>query len=189
MKVILIFFITLSGLVFGQENIQENNQIKQTALSFYDWYVKAINTGSGIFDAFVVRNNDDMCRLDTSAYFNEIRKLGTISEKFILSEKIRFKCCSEGISKISWQEYKYHDDPYAYDNICPTMSYYFWIHSQELPDGVELKTITVDKNKAEAVLVLYNLSDNNKVYWPEPYPIVCLEKESKIWKITRINPE
>lgn len=123
--------------------------IEQTALSFYKWYLKAVNsndkTGYIPFDVTIVENKDGMCRMDFEPYFNELRKLGTISDKFMESERKRNSTCEDYIKTIHYKSYE-QADAYAFDNFCPQFSYMYWIASQEPYQDVKASRTNIEKD-------------------------------------------
>lgn len=101
---LLVFFLILQACDKKSENkepITENKKnektnpkdellaIEKSAKSFYDWYFK-----NDFPNCDVVKNKNGMAKLDTLAYFTELRNLGTISEKLIAKERKRLSSCA-----------------------------------------------------------------------------------------------
>ena len=90
-----------------KERKETEKEILDVALSFHNWYIKSTNDiESEIPTDFVVTEGEnDSCLVDYTPYFDELRKLGTISNSFMEKEKKRTKLCVETISKMKWSEY------------------------------------------------------------------------------------
>ena len=185
-RVLIIIFLFYSPVYYCQAT-SSDIQLNNSALSFYKWYINAINSEKICSDFNIVPDVKGMCKLDASGYFKELKKLGTISDKFLISETERVKGCAEYMSRIKWKEYKNREDSSPYENDCPFLSFYYWIRSQEIPSGVELQTINLKDNSAEATLKIFTNDEKEKYYWPQLHPVVILEKENSIWKIVSIN--
>ncbi|MCR9174068.1 MAG: hypothetical protein NXI10_16320, partial [bacterium] len=98
--------------------------ISDVAMSLHNWcipIVKDMNSSTNIA-AEVVEGENGYCRLDYSGYFNELRKLNTISEDFLIAEKERTSACAAFISTITWDEYM-NGEAYQYGEECP--EFYF----------------------------------------------------------------
>lgn len=159
-----------------EENRDELAIIEQNGKSFYEWYFK-----NEFPNMNVIKDKNGKCKLDTLSYFKELRKLGTISEKFINKEKERTHVCSEFISTIDYSEYE-EVDAYEYDKYCIDFYYYNWLKSQEHPNNFSVKNIKkINDNKASLdIYVNYGGDDS-------PLSTVFLEKEQGIWKIVEIK--
>lgn len=53
-------------------------EIEKNGKSFYDWYFK-----NDFPNCEIISDKEGKCTFDTISYFTTLRKLGTISEKFI----------------------------------------------------------------------------------------------------------
>lgn len=196
-KLYLLFLIT--SLLFqscenkqGKQNTQipteittedkaddELKLIEQNGRSFYDWYFK-----NDFPNINVIKDKNGKCKLDTLSYFKKLRKLGTVSEKFINKEKERTFICSEFISSINYSEYE-EADAYEYDKYCGDFYYYNWLKSQEPPHEFTTKNIQ-KHNDSLASIDIYEIFKYEKNYY-YPLSTVFLEKEQGIWKIVEIK--
>lgn len=156
----------------------ELKTIEQNGKSFYDWYFK-----NKFPNVNVIKDKNGKCKLDTLSYFKELRKLGTISEKFINKEKERTQGCSEFISTIDFSEYE-NADAYEYDEYCIDFYYYNWLKSQEYPDGFSVKNVKkINETSASLdILETYKNGGNDS-----PLSTVFMEKEQGVWKIVEIK--
>lgn len=160
---------------------ETEKEIIDIALSFHNWYIKHTNEiKSEIPTDFVVKEgNNDNCIVDYEPYFNELRKLGTISNSFMEREKERTKLCAETISKMKWSEYI---------GVIPENcdDYLFWTRSQEETSGIESMEIDSKNNFWKVKFRLYNTIGKDKIY--SLYTgFVTLEKENGKYMITEIN--
>ncbi|MCD8423680.1 hypothetical protein [Tenacibaculum finnmarkense] len=163
------------------EFTETEKEIAVVALSFHNWYIKNTNEiKSEIPTDFVVTEGEnDSCIVNYEPYFNELRKLGTISNSFMEKEKERTKLCAENISKMNWSEYV---------GVIPENcdDYLFWTRSQEETSGIELMSIKKEKEIWKVKYHLFNTFGNEKSY--SPYTgIITVEKEEKGYMITEIN--
>lgn len=173
--------------IISKSEIQKNEftetekKIAVVALSFHNWYIKNTNEiKSEIPTDFVVTEGEnDSCIVNYEPYFNELRKLGTISNSFMEKEKERTKLCAENISKMNWSEYV---------GVIPENcdDYLFWTRSQEETSGIELMSVKKEKEIWKVKYHLFNTFGNEKSY--SPYTgIITVEKEEKGYMITEIN--
>lgn len=181
----IVIMMFLPVALFGQDST-EIKRVSSAAASFYNWYLFAINNDGIRFDFSVVENNG-MCKLDSTEYFEQLRKLGTISDKFLLLEIERTKKCSEFLSTLKWEVYKNTDDPYEYDDHCPSFSCFYWINSQEPVDRVDIREVKITHETAEVDLIFYSLQNNEKIYWEDVTAKVWLEKMNADWQIVGIQ--
>jgi len=172
--------------VDSKENDPETIKIKEIATSFHNWYINAINTNKGVTNIKIQEGENGKCRVDTSSYFKELRGIGTISEKFITEEKLRFKDCIEFMENLDYSEYS-SADAYVFDDHCSFFYYMYWIRSQERADGVSAKSVEKDIDKIDVTLNFYNEYYGEISYWDVHKPIVELEKENDTYMITKIT--
>lgn len=161
-------------------------QIERTALSFFKWNIESIlnDSVSIAYDFNIVKSENGKCQLDSANYFRNLRKLGSISEKFIKLEWERVKRCSNFLSTLDWEEYS-SADAYAYQDYCD-IYYYYWTRTQEPYHGAEVKKINKVNNHYIVTLIFYN--DYEKREYTEYYlPLVKVEKENGNWKITEVK--
>ncbi|SHJ26898.1 hypothetical protein SAMN04488096_1283 [Mesonia phycicola] len=164
-----------------KELTETEKEIESVALSFHKWYIKNTNDIKSEIpiDFVVTEGKNDSCLVDYEPYFNELRKLGTISNSFMEKEKERTKSCAETISKMKWSEYI---------GVIPENcdEYLFWTRSQEETSGIELMDIKLENNNWKVKFHLFNTFGNEKNY--SPYTgIITVEKESEKYMITNIN--
>ena len=160
---------------------ENKDKIETVALSFHNWYVKNTNyyphdnSQKETTSFNVIKGNNNKCKVDYSSYFKNLRKLGTISEKFLVKEKERTNECAKYLETIDWNEYS-TSDAYAYDKHCDFLYYMYWTRSQENTENIEVSKIT-SYNKIWNVLILI---DGRKVN-------VKIEKEATNYMITQID--
>ncbi|MDR6969545.1 hypothetical protein J2X31_003578 [Flavobacterium arsenatis] len=161
-----------------KEPVDELKTIEQNGKSFYDWYFK-----NDFPNCDIVKDKNGKCLVDTVSYFKTLRSLGTISEKFIRQENERLQGCAEFISTIDYSEFE-SADVYEYDEYCVDLYYYYWLKSQEHPNGFSARNIKkINDNKASLdIYQNYNGQDD-----ATPLSTVILEKEKNTWKITEIK--
>lgn len=175
-------------IIRSQYSKQEEDSIKKIGTSFYDWYIKTIKASNGTipFDFIIVEGQNGKCKVDFEPYFKELRKLNTISVKFMEREIMRSKECVEHMKTVSWSEFK-NSDVYAYEDFCPCYTYMYWLQSQEPYDDVSI----LEMKKADGAwfvkLQLYNIFDSKLYIYNYFYPIVKIEKENSKWLITKIE--
>lgn len=158
------------------ETTNEISSIEQNGKSFYNWYFK-----NKFPNCNIIENVNGKCLVDTISYFKELRKLNTISEKFINLERKRLQGCAEFLSTVDFTEYD-NADAYDFDEYCPDIYYMYWIKSQEAPQSFLSKN-SRQINKNEASLDIYvNYGGENSAL-----STVFLEKEQNVWKITEIK--
>lgn len=162
------------------ELINSEKEIVEVALSFHLWYIENTNDiKSEIPTDFIVKEGEsDNCIVDYEPYFNELRKLGTISNLFLEEEKNRTKFCAEGISKMNWSEY-IEVIPENCDD------YLYWTKSQEETSGIELISVEEVNAVWEVKFHLFNSFNDKKSYTPYT-GIIIVEKEEKGFMITKI---
>ena len=157
-------------------NEEEIIQIEKNGKSFYDWYFK-----NDFPNCDIISDKNGKCTFDTTGYFNDLRKLGTISEKFIEREKERLQTCQDFISTIDFAAYE-KAEAYDYADYCVEIYYMYWIKSQEPPNSFSAKNVRkINDNKAS--LDIYESYGTLE----EPLSAITLEKENTIWKITEIK--
>lgn len=190
---IVVFLLILQACDKKSENkepIIENTKIETTnpkeellaieksAKSFYDWYFK-----NDFPNCDVIKNTNGMAKLDTLAYFTELRNLGTISEKLIAKEKKRLSPCAVFLSSVKFSDYE-NSEAYDYDKQCPDMYYMYWIKSQEPPDGFVIKNLKKTNNNAASVDIYQTEKQSNT---QSALSTILLEKEQNTWKIVDIK--
>ena len=168
-----------------ETSVDETESVKQVAVSFYKWYLSVLNVEkiTVAFEGEVVKDTNGNCKLDLEPYFLELRKLKTISEKFIDKERARLSECAAYMSTIPFTEYE-NADAYTYDNHCKSFYYHYWLNSQELYETCRAGNVAVHKdNTAEAdIYFTYKGEAEDKT----PLSKVYLEKENGQWKLVDI---
>jgi hypothetical protein len=163
------------------EFTETEKEIAVVALSFHNWYIKNTNEMKSEVptDFVVTEGKNNSCIVDYEPYFNELRKLGTISNSFMEKEKERTKLCAETISEMNWSEYI---------GVIPENcdDYLFWTRSQEETSGIELMSIKKENDAWKIKFHLYNSFGNEKKFLPYN-GIINVEKEEKGYRITQIN--
>ncbi len=183
MKLFLqIFFgLALATNCLGQINPEEE-KVKKSVISFYNWYIGM--TKSHKYAEYVkgVNDGNGKTKLETKEYFKRLDSLGVIGQEFIESEKLRFKPCSDFLKTVPWTEFSTADN-FPYEDKCDFFYYYFWTYGQEPHDGVEVKKVAIDRNKAFTEVKIYfgnNKSNGDKV-------LVWLSRINNTWMITKIQ--
>lgn len=169
-------------------NDKHNAEVEQAGLSFYKWYFKAVDSKGIPFDAGITEDEKGMCKLDPEPYFNELRKLGTISEKFIESERRRNSACEEYVKKVHYKVYE-SGDAYTFNGMCPQFAYMYWTASQDTYQKVKATRTDVANDGLSAsvdVLFIYTEGPDGPVIPKTPNARVFLEREQGKWKIVKI---
>ena len=184
--------IELSEPLYTNQNIRIETDsltllISKTATSFHDWYIDLSNRENNTVptSAEVVKNENGKCKLDNEPYFSELRKLGTISEKFINNEIARTKECADYLTTIRWKEYQ-KSEAYEYSDNCPQFYYMYWTNSQDVYSGVIVDDIERKDSKWIVKLAFYNDSDT-RYFDRTNQPVVTVENEAGKWMITKID--
>lgn len=161
--------------------------VQEAALSFHLWYLENAAKGNAVpIEAQVGSGADGQAQLITNPYFLELQRLGSISDEFLDRERARFRPCAQAVKSVSWEEYQ-QAEPGMFDQECGFLSYYYWLRSQEVMDGVEAVETTIDDDEAGVRLRFYDMEEGNKSYWPDHDAIVHLTATPKGWMITEIE--
>lgn len=157
-------------------------EIANVALSFHRWYIKNTNElNSDIPTDFdVTEGKNDNCIVNYEPYFNELRKLGTISNSFMDKEKERTRLCAETIANMNWSEYI---------GVIPENcdDYLYWTNSQDITDGVDVVGINNENDNWTVFLSLYMLDKNGKKYFGNDKLKVTVINENEKYLIQEIN--
>lgn len=166
----------------------ETRKLTDIATSFHRWYIKNVNNPDPKIpiEARIVEGNAGKSKVEYEPYFEQLRKLPTVSEKLIEQEKQRISSCAENIGKVDWSVYE-AADAYEFDKYCDFLSYYYWIRSQEPITDVEASNLEKSGDSWLATLRFFDEYEGNKNYADHYHPIVKLEKEAGNWKITQIT--
>jgi hypothetical protein len=171
------------------EEIEHAEIIEEIAVSFHRWYIEAVNDHE-THTMRVIEYSENKYKVDTSSYFNQLRSLGTISEKFIQKEKERFKDCIYSVEHTDWSNPELPEEmkPYTGNNY-DCLEYYYWLSAQEYPErecGIEVGALTQKGRRYEVPIRIYHIYDNERSYWDDGSTRVVVEKEKKLYKITDI---
>lgn len=160
------------------ETVERNDssEIEKSGRSFYDWYFK-----HHFQYIDIIKGKNEKCLLDTASYFRNLRKLNTISEKFITHEKNRLQACASFIATRYYSAYE-SADAYEYDEYCPQLYYMYWINSQEEPNRFSIKNLKLISESKARLEVYLNYGEKD-----EPLSRIQLEKENGLWKIVKID--
>lgn len=180
--------VTDTAPVLQRDIKQEEDIIRKVSTSFYEWYIKTIKASNDSipFDFIIVEGENGKCKVDFEPYFNELRKLKTISNRFLEKEILRSKDCSEHMKTVDWSEFQ-NSDAYDYEEYCPCYSYMYWLKSQEPYDGVSILEMDKKNDVWFVKLQLYNIFDNKRHNYNYFYPIIRIENENGSWMMTEIE--
>ena len=163
-------------LKVNNENDVELQNIEKSGKSFYDWLFKEDFVYLG-----VIQDKNKKCLLDTPSYFNKLKKMGTISEKFVLLEKERLNECAQYISTIKYKKYM-KAEAYEYADHCVEFYSWYWAKGQTLPDSYAVKNVQ-KINATQATMDIYL----NYGGFEELSTRIFLDEEEGMWKITAVN--
>ena len=163
-------------------------EIAEVATSFHKWYIKNTNDlNSNIsYGIEIIKGENGKCKADYEPYFNELRKLNTISTKFLDKEKERTKECAEFIETIDWTEYE-NSEAYDFDEYCDFFYFLYWTRSQEEISGIDVTNIKEENGIWKVNFNLFYTYGDKKNYLPQSIGIITVEKEKNEFKITEIN--
>ncbi len=168
---------------------EEKEIIKKVSTSFYDWYLKRITAtdDTTAYRYFFVKGENGKCKANFEPYFKQLRKLKTISRKFMDREVEIAKCCIIHMENVDWEDYESTTNAFRYIDFCSEFLSYYWIRSQEPYDGVEIIEMTKKGNAWFTTLQFYTDYENKRTRWNYIYPIVKVEKENGKWLMTEIT--
>ena len=156
-------------------------EISNVAISFHKWYIKNTNEyNPKIATNFkIYKDENGFCKVNFEPYFNELRKLGTISETFLNNEIERNKECVESTEKLKWNEYD--GIPLNCDD------YDYWTQSQDFENGnIKAKMITKNDDYWNVLISLYITRKNVKPYETETAN-VKVRRENGKYMLTEIK--
>lgn len=163
----------------------ETLKIKKVAVSFHNWYINALNSDNSAVSIETLEGENGKCKVDTISYFTELRNIGTISEKFIAKEKLRFKECIEYMETVDYSDYSL--EPNSFGKPCEFLNYMYWLRSQENASGVSVDSVRKDGDRWYAILNFYDEEAGEIFYWDVHKPIVEIEKENNSYMITGLT--
>ena len=180
--------ITQADSLVKRDDNQEKEIIKKVSTSFYDWYLKRINslTDTTAYDYVIVKGENGKCKVNFEPYFNQLRQLKTISNKFMDKELERAKNCVKHMKTVDWTEYQ-DADAYEYEDYCPDCGQMYWVQSQEPYSGVEILDMKKDGNIWFTTLRFYSDYDNKRVKNNNFFPVIRIENEYGKWLMTEIK--
>lgn len=163
-------------------------EIAEIATSFHKWYINNTNDlNSNIsYGIEIIKGENGKCKVDYKPYFNELRKLNTISVKFLEKERERTKECAEFIETIDWVEYE-NSEAYDFDEHCAFFYYLYWTQSQEETSGIDVTDIKEENGIWKVNFNLFDTYGDEKNYLPQSIGTITVEKEKDEFKITEIN--
>lgn len=172
-------------------NNDQISEVEKAGLSFYKWYLSAINNDDVTipFEVTIIENEKGMCKLDSEPYFNELKKLGTISEKFIESERQRNSMCEDYVKTVHYKVYE-SGDAYSFNGFCPQFEYLYWISSQDTYQDVKAIRTHINNDGLSAyvdVAFIYSDFGVAPVISKDRNAKVSLELEQGKWKIVKIE--
>lgn len=171
-----------------EQDTSEFAEIKKAALSFHKWYMASVdNPKNSNWSVDVVEDSNGYCAFDFYSYFDALRKLGTISEKFLESERQRLRFCEDFLKTVKYVDFNSSEEAYVYQDDCPSFYHMYWIRSQEPFTGVEIDEVVENQGVWKATLVFYNDFQGKKEYFKSNQPIITLSQENTTWKIVTID--
>ncbi|MDU1904215.1 MAG: hypothetical protein E6772_05470 [Dysgonomonas sp.] len=183
-----VTFVTISWTNNTTKYNSEKQAVEKAALSFYEWYlptVHKLDNENYPFTVELIENGKGKYRLDYTAYFNELGKLGTISDKFLQVEKERFSYVEEYLSSDKYyEEIESYND--AYNDFVD--DFYYYRMSQDIDfGGVKVISTQISSDQPTACVEIMLTTtetgiDNN------PRAQILLEKENNSWMIVKIIP-
>jgi|GEM_PF-1538935 hypothetical protein len=194
MKPVYIFIFCWVVLVttFQANNTTKDNSEKQAvekaALSFYKWYlptVHKLDNENYPFTVNLVENGNGRYKLDYTTYFNELVKLGTISDKFLQVEKDRFSYVEEYLSSN-----KYYEEIESYYDVYNDFAedfYYYRMSQDSDSDSAEIISTQIMSDKQTACVEIRLTTAEVGIY-NSPRAQIFLEKENNNWMIVNIIP-
>lgn len=161
---------------------EEESPVERAALSFHRWYLAHINNYESEVptDAFVVEGEEGKCKLKMEPYFEELRKLGTVSEVFIEREKERLQACAEEMSQTDWAAYQE-------GQVCDMLQHFYWIQSRETMEFVEASNSKVLDDSAKVDIRFYDVYKDKKNYWHDKRVQVNVALEDTVWRIVKME--
>ncbi len=100
---LILFLIFISCAKSNKEKIEyDATDPSDIATSFHYWYLDNVKNyyQSYPIEVSIVKNEENgLCKVDFEQYFEKLRRIGTISERFITNEKKRLSRCKENFSK------------------------------------------------------------------------------------------
>ena len=176
------------ALFAAESRVNEEEIIKKVSTSFYDWYLMRINslTDTVPFDYIFVEGKNGKCKVNFEPYFTQLKKLGTISEKFMNREIKRAESCIKHMETVDWIEYD-KSEAYEYEDYCPDCYYMYWVRSQEPYTGVDIVKTVKKENIWYSTLQFFNTYDGKTYRENNLTPVVKIENENGKWMITEIT--
>ena len=170
------------------QHTDTEKEIAEIATSFHKWYIKNTNdlNSNTSYGIEIIKGENGKCKANYEPYFNELKKLNTVSTKFLEKEKERTKDCAEFIETIDWTEYE-NSEAYDFDEYCEFFYFLYWTQSQEETSGIDVTDIKEENGIWKVNFNLFYTYENEKNYLPKSIGIITVEKEKNEFKITEIN--
>jgi len=188
MRILILFILSITILSCSNKVKEKNynsNDPEIIATSFHNWYLDQVDYyfGDVPYEIEITKGENQMCLLNFDSYITDLRAIGTISEKFIDSERSRLNNCVDNYSDITWHEY-YYSDAYLLNDLCDKLKPFYFIRF-EYPD-IEVRITETIKENEDLVFVV-KFYDNETKYWNEYVSKVRLENENEKFLITDID--
>lgn len=199
-KMIITLFLLSTVIIgcnikAGVHNVELVNYNKDSvivvnnALKFYNWYLGCLKNDTTYSTAQIGYHwKDSTPILDTEMYLNQLETLGVVGITFIKSEKERFRKCQDSLNRIKIADVEECGCSVGefYDE-CNFVDYYYWIGTQELFDGCELKSVNILGDDATCSIVFYYLNDKKELVYPNLTSVLYLSKKKNKWFIEKIE--
>ena len=157
----------------------------KNAADFFNWYLGAIHQHK--FDAYqpkFVQNPGGMTTLDFSTYLSNL-KVHHFSDALLQSEKNSYQKCITNLEKIKYSDFEKYTDLDQFEAIdCDFENSYRWLHTQEAPDTLIIKSIQFTSKDHAIVSVntgTYNAKDKKYSYYDST--LVYMKRINNLWKI------
>ena len=162
---------------------KDADSLKMISVSFYNWYIQR---GGGCYAALNEDSTVSLQNIDT--YLMELKKLGTVSQKFINREKQRFEECNQFLAAGDWTNVNEYGDQYIYADSgepCKWLAFDYWFQSQETSDEVEVSNLIIGNDTIIANIEFYarDGAEKTKQYYSAKEFLV---REKSIWLIDSI---
>jgi len=184
-------YLILIGLTFMSNHFLDfkdvdSEEVKKVATSFHEWYLKHAGSGYASSVIKVDQSPEGTSQLNVASYVNQLNNLGTISQKFIESEKQRLSSCSKHLSKIDWEEFQMAEG-YEYEEKCGFFYHYYWLNSQEMPDTVKAVNVEEKGDYWIVCLNFFSVRNGEEWLWRSYQPKVKVEEIDGQLKIKGIQ--
>ncbi len=184
----LLFTLAKTGLA-KEYSKPDSTAACKNAADFFNWYLGAIHQHK--YDAYqpkFIQSPSGMTMLDFSVYLSNL-KTYHFSDSLLQAEKNSYKQCISNLEKIKYSDFEKYTDLDQFEAIdCDFGNSYKWLHTQEAPDTLIIKSIKF-KNKDTAIVTInsgtYNSKEKKCSYYDST--IVYMKKMNNAWKIADIK--